>query len=84
MVEESVEEMSIDGGKVRIRTPKGKICRWQDYKAVNLHGHCCSAFLQENERLVKWVNEREFGLSKRNQSWLKIKGWLLRLMAVGN
>jgi len=23
-----------------------------------LHGHCCSAFLQENERLVKWVNEQ--------------------------
>ena len=58
MVEESVEEISIDGGKVRIRTPKGKICRWQDYKAVNLHRHCCAAFLQENERLVKWVNEQ--------------------------
>lgn len=56
MVEESVEEMSIDGGKVRIRTPQGEICRWQDYKAVNLHGHCCEAFLQENERLVEWVN----------------------------
>lgn len=58
VVEESVEEMSIDGGKVRIRTPKGEICRWQDYKAVNLHSHCCEAFLQENERLVKWVNEQ--------------------------
>lgn len=56
-VEGAVEEMSIDGGKVRIRTPKGEICR-QDYKAVNLHGHCREAFLQENERLVEWVNEQ--------------------------
>ncbi len=54
----SVEEISIDGGKVRIRTPKGEICRWQDYKAVNLHGHACEAFLQENEPLVEWVNQQ--------------------------
>ncbi|UBF29528.1 ISKra4 family transposase (plasmid) [Kovacikia minuta CCNUW1] len=57
-IETAVEEMSIDGGKVRIRTPKGEICRWQDYKAVNLHGHCCEAFLQDNEQLVQWVNEQ--------------------------
>jgi hypothetical protein len=56
IVEEPVEELSIDGGKVRVRTPKGEICRWQDYKAVNLHGHCCEAFLQDNEHLVAWVN----------------------------
>lgn len=23
---------------------------------MNLHGHCCEAFLKENERLVEWVN----------------------------
>jgi hypothetical protein len=53
-----VEEISIDGGKVRIRTPKGEICRWQDYKAVNLHGQSCEAFFQENERLIEWVNQQ--------------------------
>lgn len=37
VVEGRAEEMSIDGGKVRLRTPLGEICRWQDYKAVNLH-----------------------------------------------
>lgn len=58
VAEGAVEEMSIDGGKVRIRTPKGEICRWQDYKAVNLHGHCCEAFLHDNEQLVQWVNEQ--------------------------
>ena len=55
-VETAVEEMSLDGGKVRIRTPLGEGCRWQDYKAVSLHGQCQEAFLQENERLVDWVN----------------------------
>jgi hypothetical protein len=44
LVEGKVEEMSIDGGKVRIRTPEGEICRWQDYKAVNLHQHYREAF----------------------------------------
>lgn len=58
VVEETIEEMSIDGGKVRIRTPKGEICRWQDYKAVNLHGHCREAFWQDNEKLVDWVNRQ--------------------------
>lgn len=47
VVEDTVEEMSIDGGKVRIRTPEGEICR-QDYKAVNLHQHYREAFLQDN------------------------------------
>ena len=61
ITESRVEEMSIDGGKVRLRTPKGEICRWQDYKAVNLHGHCCEAFLQDNEQLVEWVNEQPLG-----------------------
>lgn len=56
VTERIVEEMSIDGGKVRIRTPQGEICRWQDYKAVNLHGQACEAFLQDNEQLVEWVN----------------------------
>jgi hypothetical protein len=58
VVEEPVEELSIDGGKVRLRTPKGESCRWQDYKAVNLHGHCCEAFLQQNPTLVEWVNDQ--------------------------
>jgi hypothetical protein len=57
-VDKAVEEMSIDGGKVRLRTPKGERCRWQDYKAVNLHEHCCEAFLQNNEQLVGWVNQQ--------------------------
>lgn len=55
-VEESVEEMSIDGGKVRLRTPQGQLSEWRDYKAVNLHESCVAAFFQDNEQLVRWVN----------------------------
>jgi hypothetical protein len=35
--EVEVEEMSIDGGKVRLRTAKGKALIWRDYKAVSFH-----------------------------------------------
>lgn len=55
-VEETVEEMSIDGGKVRLRTPEGQPSEWRDYKAVNLHNSCVAAFFQDNEQLVNWVN----------------------------
>lgn len=55
-----IEEISIDGGKVRLRTPKGQPCEWRDYKAVNLHSHSVEAFFRENEKLVKWVNRQPF------------------------
>ncbi|MBF2085599.1 MAG: hypothetical protein IGS16_13450 [Thermoleptolyngbya sp. C42_A2020_037] len=55
-MEETVEEMSIDGGKVRLRTPEGEPSEWRDYKAVNLHESCVAAFFQDNEQLVNWVN----------------------------
>jgi hypothetical protein len=37
-VNQEVEQLSVDGGKVRLRTPVGQGCEWRDYKAVNLHG----------------------------------------------
>lgn len=57
-VEQRVEEMSVDGGKIRLRTPLGQASRWQDYKAVNLHEQCVRAFFQENNDLVNWVNQQ--------------------------
>jgi hypothetical protein len=57
-VEQPVAEMSLDGGKVRLRTPLGEPCRWQDYKAVNLHELCQEAFFQDNSALIGWVNEQ--------------------------
>ena len=55
-VEQAVEEMSVDGGKVRLRTPKGQPVEWRDYKGVNLHQYCVGAFFQDNQSLMKWVN----------------------------
>lgn len=55
-VAQTIEEMSVDGGKVRLRTPKGEPSEWRDYKAVNLHQCCVSAFFQDNTQLVNWVN----------------------------
>lgn len=57
-VEQVVEEISIDGGKVRLRTPKGLPCEWRDYKGVNLHDCAVEAFFQDNPSLVKWVNQQ--------------------------
>jgi len=56
-VKEVVEEMSIDGGKVRLRTPQGRPCEWRDYKGVNLHDLGVAAFFRDNAGLVKWVNQ---------------------------
>lgn len=57
-VETPVSEISVDGGKVRLRTPKGEPCQWKDYKAVNLHQEGVEAFFQDNNRLVDWVNQQ--------------------------
>lgn len=57
-VKESVEAMSIDGGKVRLRTPKGEACIWNDYKAVALHGQLTMATFKDNAALIEWVNHQ--------------------------
>jgi len=55
---EFIESMDIDGGKARIRTPKGESCVWRDYKAVNLDTQVVGAFFQEHEELTSWVNQQ--------------------------
>jgi len=42
-----LEQLSVDGGKVRLRTPVGEACIWRDY-AVRLHGQATEAWLQDN------------------------------------
>ena len=51
-----VEELSVDGGKVRLRTPEGQECIWRDYKGVRLHQQATAAWFQDNASLVDWVN----------------------------
>lgn len=56
---QSVSEVSVDGGKVRLRTQeRGEPCIWRDYKAVCLHPQARMAWFQENEILIEWVNHQ--------------------------
>jgi hypothetical protein len=52
-----VESLSVDGGKVCLRSGNGK-GEWRDYKAVSLHGSVCGAYFQDNEGLITWVNQQ--------------------------
>lgn len=55
--EATVEELSVDGGNIRIRTPTGEACDWKGYKAVCLHEQAMvAASFQENALLTDWVN----------------------------
>lgn len=55
--EATVEELSVDGGNIRIRTPEGQPCIWQGYKAVCLHElSAIAASFQENAVVIDWVN----------------------------
>lgn len=53
-----MEELSVDGGKVRLRTPMGKPCEWRDYKAIALHKLGMAATFQDNACLSDWVNRQ--------------------------
>ena len=55
-VEEPITEMSLDGDRIRLRTPLGEPCVWKEYKAVSLHGQGVAAFFKQNDRLVQWLN----------------------------
>jgi len=59
--EEEVEEVSIDGGTVRLIVEPGEEPQWKQYKAVHLapmkvHG----AWLDDNPALLEWLNEQSF------------------------
>ena len=58
-VNQEIEELTIDGGKVRLRTPVGQGCEWRDYKAVNLDDHAVAAYFQDNQSLLAWVNQQQ-------------------------
>lgn len=56
---EEVSEISVDGGKVRLRTAKkGESCIWRDYKAVCIRSQLRMAWFQENDTLIEWVNKQ--------------------------
>lgn len=56
-LEQPVAELSVDGGKIRLRTPLGEPCIWKEYKGVCLHDQARGAWFQDNEGLAEWVNQ---------------------------
>jgi hypothetical protein len=56
---QAIPEVSLDGGKLRLRTPKGQECEWRDYKTVRLSGIYYRAFFSDNQSLLDWVNSQK-------------------------
>lgn len=55
-----VSELSVDGGNVRVRTPKGEPSSWKGYKAIVLHEQeAIAASFQENDVIINWVNSQK-------------------------
>lgn len=55
---QSVTEVSVDGGKVRLRSPHGQQSQWLEYKAVRLQGIYYNAAFQNNLFVIDWVNSQ--------------------------
>ncbi len=48
---QAIEELSVDGGKVRLRTPLGESSEWKDYKAIATDQGMLANF-QNNTQLI--------------------------------
>jgi len=53
---QGVSEVSLDGGKVRLRDLVDADSPWRDYKAVRVQGIYYSAFFQDNESLIDYLS----------------------------
>jgi hypothetical protein len=52
-----IEELCVDGGKVRLRTEKGFECVYKDYKAMQTNQGLIAGY-QDNAGLINWVNSQ--------------------------
>jgi len=59
LAKQAVSEVSVDGGKVRLRGKPLAGCYWRDYKTVRLQGIYYGAFFDDNQSLVDYVNSQE-------------------------
>ncbi len=51
-----VNQMSLDGGQIRLVTPPGQPSQWRQYKALRVNGDGVGmAYYQANEQLCQWV-----------------------------
>ena len=58
-VKQGCAEVSVDGGKIRLRGEKGEKSYWKDYKTARLQGIYYGAFFQDNQSLIDWVNSQK-------------------------
>jgi len=56
---QGISEISLDGGKVRLRGKPTEGSYWRDYKAVRLGGIYYSAFFDDNRSLIDYVNSQK-------------------------
>ena len=57
VAEQPITEASVDGGKVRLRTPLGETSIWRDYKAIATDQGMV-ANLHQNQSLIDWMNQQ--------------------------
>jgi hypothetical protein len=57
-VGQAVEELSVDGGSVRVRTPLGEPSERLGYKAICLHEQAVAASFHDDAVLVEWVHQQ--------------------------
>jgi hypothetical protein len=67
---QQIEEISLDGGKVRLRTEqKGESCVWRDYKAICVNQQERKAWFAQNEELIDWVNQQKQVKKKKAENF---------------
>lgn len=55
---QGISEISVDGGKVRLRGKPTEGSYWRDYKAVRLGGIYYGAFFDDNQSMIDYVNSQ--------------------------
>ena len=58
LAKQPVSEVSVDGGKVRLRGKPQVGYYWRDYKTVRLQGIYYSVFFDDNQSLIDYVNSQ--------------------------
>jgi hypothetical protein len=72
-VQTTVEEVTLDRGNIRIRTPIGQQCDWKGYSSVRLHNlQAIAASFQENSIVINWVNNQS-ACSYTHLSWRRTR-----------
>lgn len=61
-IAEPIEELSLDGGMIRLRSEEGQAGEWREYKALNVHEQGSVAFFKDNQGLLNWVNAQPLGV----------------------